>query len=364
MGIMLLILLIVVGMLFSNLSRIAIGNNKVANILTFALVFIFSALVTYTPDWGGYQSWIDEDLGRDVFFNFFVKTILPEGWGYQFVHISFISFYTIMLLYLISRFTDQTYLIMVLYLGIVYIFYTTQIRFFLGYYAMSLAFYFLFVESRRKLAIVTLVFAVLNHITLLFFLPFMYFFFVKVETLIKRLFLLLIAMVVFYLISTFILTEDTGNLMFLTYITSDTFESTLLGGLFTFLPVIIGFLLVNFYAREKIAEFPSLLEDKKFQYLYRFVVISIMFVGVALERQVIGQRFVIPSIIFQLLMLFYLSNYNERRQNAMLALVGGVYYIGFFFYNYVLSMMITSSNISNIVADMLQSNLLVKYFLQ
>ncbi len=362
MGIILFALLIVIGMLLSNLSRIAIGNNKVANFMTFTLVFIVSALVTYTPDWGGYQSWINEDIGRDVFFNFFVKNLLPKGWDYQFVHISFVTIYTVLLIYLISRFTDQTYLVMVLYLGIVYIFYTTQIRFFLGYYSMSLAFYFYFVESKKRIAIMALVFAVLNHITLLFFLPFMYFFFVKVETLIKRLFLLLIAMVVLYLLSTLFLTEDTSNLVFLAYITSDTFESTLLGGLFTFLPVIIGFLLVNLYAREKIAEYPALLEDKKFQYLYRFMVISIMFVGVALERQVIGQRFVTPSIIFQLLMLFYLSKYNERRQNAVLALVGGMYYAGFFFYNYVLSMMITSSNISNVVGEMLRSNLVIKYF--
>lgn len=362
MGILLFILLIIFGMLFGNLSQHALGNSKVSNLLTFILVFIVSALVTYTPDWGGYQTWIDEDLGRDVFFNFFVKTVLPDGWGYQFVHIFFISTYTIILIYLISRFTTQTYLVMVLYIGIVYLFYTTQIRFFLGYYTMSLAFYLLFVESRKRYAILALVFAVLNHITLLFFLPFMYFFFIKVETLIKRFFLLVILMVLFYVLSTVFLTENTGNLVFLTYITSDTFESTILGGLFSFLPIIVGFVLVNLYAREKIAEFPALLEDKKFQYLYRFVVISIMFVGVALERQVIGQRFVIPSAIFQMLMLFYLANYNERRQNAQLAVVGGIFYIFFFFYNYVLSMMITSSNISTVVGDMLRSNMVIKYF--
>ncbi len=364
MGVALLILLLIIGLLIGNLARIAFGHNHIANVLAFIVVFIVSALVTYTPDWAGYESWITEDIGRDVFFNFFVHQILPEGWGYQFVHIFFISCYTIILLYLISQFTNQSYMVFLMYLGIVYLYYTTQIRFFMGYYAISLAFYFWFVEQKLKPALFFLVFAVLNHASLLFFLPFIYFFRINVETLIKRVFLLLFVVVGIYFVSSFFFTEESEQVVFLTYLASDDHESTLLGGLFTFLPSLIGFLFIHLYSRDKISEYPQLLNDKKFQYLYRFIVISIIFVGIALERQVIGQRFIIPASIFQILLLFYLAHYNERRQNVVMFGAAAAFYMGYLFYHYVLSLMITSSNMSMMVVEMLRTNMLVRFFLE
>lgn len=364
MGIVLLLLLFVAGLLISNLSAIAFGNNRIGYFLSFVVAFILSALVTYTPDWVGYESWIEEDIGRDIFFRFFVNNLLPQGWGYQFVHIFFVSSYTILLIYIISRFTDQTYLVLLLYLGIVYLFYSTQIRFFMGYFSISLAFYLWFVEGKRRASIFFLLFAVLNHGSLLFFLPFVYFFMIDVETLIRRIFMLLMLIVVIYFISTLFLTEDSENVLFLTYLASEEHESTLLGGLFSFLPSLISFFLIHLYVREKISEFPFLLDDKKFQYLYRFMIISVTFIGISLERQVIGQRFIIPSAIFQILLLFYIGGFNERRQNMTLVSVAGAYYAMYLFYHYGLSMMITSSNVTNMVIEMLRSNYVIQFFLK
>lgn len=363
MGVILLILLVVAGLLIANLSKIAFGHNWIGYILSFAFVFIASGLVTYTPDWVGYESWIEKDIGRDVFFNFFVRNLLPDGRGYQFVHVFFVSTYTFLLILLISKFTDQTYLVVVLYLAIVYLFFSTQIRFFMGYYAMSLAFYYWFVDNKRQMALLFMIYAVLNHASLLFFLPFVYFFLVNVEVLIRRIALFLMLIVVIYLISTLFLTEESQNVVFLTYLASEEHESSLLGGLFSFLPWLISFFLIHLYTHEKISEYPDLLQDKKFQYLYRFMIISVTFIGISLERQVIGQRFIIPSAIFQIMLLLYIARFNERRQNMTLAGVGIGYFMAYMFYYYILSRMITSSNVAEMVGEMLQSNLIVQLFL-
>lgn len=363
MEIILIILLIIAGLFFSNLARVAFQHNWVSYVLSFAFVFILSGLVTYTPDWVGYESWIEKDIGRDVFFNFFVHNLLPVDRGYQFVHVFFIATYTLLMIQLISKFTDQILLVVVLYLAIVYLFYSTQIRFFMGYYAMSLAFYFWFVEDKRRLALFFMVFAVLNHASLLFFLPFVYFFTIDVEVLIRKVALLLLFIVAIYFLSSFFLTDETQDIVFLTYLASEEHESSLLGGLFTFLPWFISFFLIHLYSKEKISEYPYLLQDKKFQYLYRFMIISVTFIGISLERQVIGQRFIIPSAIFQILLLLYIARYNERRQNLTLVLVGMTYFLSYIFYYYVLSMMITSSNISEVISEMLQSNIVLKSFI-
>ncbi|MCE1156219.1 MAG: EpsG family protein [Bacteroidales bacterium] len=360
---LLIILLIIAGLFFSNLARVAFKHNWVAYVLSFSLVFIASGLLTYTPDWVGYEAWIEKDIGRDVFFNFFVHNVLPADRGYQFVHIFFVATYTVLMIMLISKFTDQILLVVVLYLAVVYLFYSTQIRFFMGYYAMSLAFYYWFVENKRRMALFFMVFAVLNHASLLFLLPFIYFFTVDVEVLIRRVALFLSLIVIVYFISSFFLTDETQDIVFLTYLASAEHESSLLGGLFSFLPWFISFFLIHLYAKRKISEYPSLLQDKKFQYLYRFMIISITFIGISLERQVVGQRFIIPSAIFQIMLLLYIARYNERRQNFTLAGIGTAYFLAYMFYYYILSMEITSSNVTEMVSEMLQSNIVIRLLL-
>lgn len=139
-------------------------------------------------------------------------------------------------------------------------------------------------------------------------------------------------------------------------------KSSFLGGLFTFLPTVFSMFALHFYAMNKTVEYPELLDDKNFIFLYKFMVVPLLFFGIATERQVLGHRFILPSILFQLLLIMYLGYYNTARQNAVLRWTVVFIVPFFFFHNYVLSKILVDSELSDMVMKILDSNPIVSYF--
>lgn len=362
MGFIFLALFTLLIILITNISKMVFRNNFVDYVFTLVFLFIIAGLVTYTPDWWGYEFWISEGKGRDLFFNFFITHLLPPGQGYQFVHITFNIVYAIMLVYLVSRFTDHIFLVCVLYLLTIYILYTTQIRFFMGYFSLFIGIYLWQVQKKHFWAIVMILFALANHSSLLLFLALLPLFITDVDKLLFRAVqILLIVSVVFFVFRTIISLIPQEYYLMLYFLETD-HHSSFLGGLFTFLPTILTMLALHFYSMHKAGEYPELLNDINFQYLYRFTVLPIIFFGIATERQVLGHRFILPSILFQLLLIMYISYYNTPRQNATLRWIVIVLVPFFVFYTYFLSAILVESELSKTVMQTIESNPVIKFF--
>ena len=363
MALLFLVLFSLFIILITNIAKMVFRHNFVNIILSTAFIFVISGLVTYTPDWWGYEFWLAEGLGKDVFFNFFANNLLPPGQGYMFMHISFTAIYSIMLVYLVSRFTEHTFVVCVIYMIAIYLFYTTQIRFFMGYFSMFIGLYFWMVQKRYLLAIIMVLFGIANHSSMLIFLLLTPLFFVKIDNLlIKSVQILLIVSVVYFVFRTIIsLIPEDYYLMF--YFIEAHHHSTFLGGLFTFLPTIITMLILHFYSFRKTVEYPELLDDLNFQYLYRFSILPMIFFGISTERQVLGLRFIVPSILFQILLIMYISYFNSPKQNTSLRWVVIILLPVFIFYVYYLSKILIESEMLDLVVKTIESNPVIGFFI-
>lgn len=362
MGLIFLALFSLLIIMITNISKMVFGHNFLNVILTTLFIFLISGLVTYTPDWWGYEFWLAEGVGKDLFFNFFANNLIPPGQGYQFMHIAFTAMYAIMLVYLVSRFTDQIFLVCVLYMIAIYLFYTTQIRFFMGYFSFFIGIYLWQVQQKRFWAVVMVLFALANHSSMLIYLILLPLFIVNIEKLLYRtLQILLVVSVVYFVFQTVVSLIPQEYYLVLYFIEAD-HHSSFLGGLFTFLPTIISILVLHSYSMRKTVEYPELLQDINFQYLYRFTVLPIIYFGVSTERQVLGHRFILPSVLFQLLLIMYLSYYNTPKQNASLRWIVILLIPFFVFYTYFLSEILVDSELPELVMKTIESNPVIRLF--
>lgn len=356
MALLFLVLFSLLIILITNIARMFFRNNFVSVILTLLFLILATSLVKYTPDWWGYEYWIAEGTGKDLFFNFFANKLLPSGQGYQFMHISFTIMYAIMLVYLVSRFTEHTFIVCLLYLISIYLFYTTQIRFFMGYFAFFIGLYFWQVQKRYLWSVIMILFALANHSSMFIFLLLLPLFVLNIERLLFRVVQILIIVSVLYFVFRTIISLIPEEYYLVLYFLEADHHSTFLGGVFTFLPTIITLLILHFYAMRKVDEYPELLDDLYFQFLYRFTVIPLLFFGIATERQVLGHRFILPSMLFQLLLIMYLGYYNTPKQNSGLRWMV-IFIVPFFvFYTYFLSEMLVDSELTNTVMKVIDSN--------
>ena len=175
---------------------------------------------------------------------------------------------------------------------------------------------------------------------------------------------LLLAMVIITGSYTFLLTLLPQDMRMIGYLTSSDHNSSILGGLFSFLPALIAFYLIHRYCRIKINQFPFLRNDILFSFLYRFSVIPVAFIGIAINTQIVGQRFILPAILFQILLIFYVSRFNSKKQNFSLIRFSSIYFTFLLIYIYVLPAIIIGSENSQRVITMLNSNTILNYFLQ
>ena len=362
MGAFILIILII-SVLLASMTIINIDyDRKISFILGFIVVYIFSGFVTYTPDWAGYEETTTNIVQSDYFFNYIRDLVVSLGYEYREIHLIFTGIYTFLLIIFISRFYNNPFLIALIYVSIIFLYYATQIRFFLGYFSICLAFYYFYVQYNKTRFIIFLLFGFINHYSLLIFL--IYFFFFKIE--IKKLakLVILIALTTFVIISLFHNVFDLLSSILFRF--SDYFNyekfSSFKGALYTFLPALLFFYLTEVYAKKKLLRFPQIKNDKMFIFLYRFSIIPYILIGFAFYIQIIGHRFIIPAVLFQLLLLFYLSKFNSKIQNTNLYITIFAFSIIYLFYIYFLPNIINLPGRTEIVIEMLNSNSILPRF--
>ena len=287
--------------------------------------------ITYTPDKENYTWWIrfpDFSKDKELTFQIIAAYIRAKNYDYQFFHVTFLSIYCFLYLFFISKFSKNVLIVTLLYIPCIFIFYGTQLRYFLGYYAILLALYFYVIAKNRLIAILFCVFAISSHYSLVLFIPVYFLLKIKTNFFIRILQYTLIVLVGYIILTTVIIKLLSG-VRFSGYLTSEDLVSSYSGGIFTFAPLIPMYFLFGYYYKKRIKLNPSLINDSKFVFLYKMSLIPLVYIGIALTAQVIGHRIIMTGILFPILLFFY--KYSEIR-NTQFKLRSGIIFLVFYLF--------------------------------
>lgn len=361
---MLLIFLILIFIfVLSTFLKVSKTGRILVGIITYILIILICGKVAYTPDWSGYEFSLENNSRMEFFFKIISDFALKKGFTYEDVHLFYVSIYTIFLLWLISIFNKNLFVISFLYLFFVFLFYTTQIRFFMGYYAGILALYYFLQDRKLILSLALFLFAILNHSSLIILLLYIPLFSINIHKLTKIVTIAAVAGVFFFFALDLFLPITTlinNDVRFSAYLSVES-RSSVLGGFASLLPFIIYIPFLSRYyfkVRTKL----SFVEDiKKIDFLYKLTIIPIAFTGLSIYIQIIGHRFIVPSLVISLILYFQLRSFDKNNRisrNYFFALLcfGVLYY-------YFLLPSITSTGNNEIIIRMLNSNQIIQNLL-
>jgi hypothetical protein len=323
--------------------------------IAFIFLYVFIVPVTYTPDLEGYNLFLGNENEVEPFFNFISRSVST----YDQLHKIFtISYIIIMLLY-IAKFTNYIFSIAVIYILIVYLFFVTQLRYFMGVFALFLGIYFYYVKKKKIISVSFVIFAMLNHFGLILYLPLLYFFKIPINKVFRK----SLAGSLIILISFFCLnllgSSVFSGIRYGEYF-SKNLTSSITGGLFVFFPYFIMFLLVNFLHYTLVSKNPEVLNNKKYNFLYRISIFSIIYILIALTIQVIGHRMIIIGILNPILYCFYCKKYIKKLYKMNLVFISS--YVFLIFWSYVLPYNLGIVATIKEINLVLESNLLLKEF--
>lgn len=346
-------------MLILSISVQKFGFGKLLSAMfAFAWTFVICAFITYSADWEIYK-WLHEmgvTRGLEPMFGFISSAF--EHKNFPLMHMLYVGVYSTLMVILISFFNRNPFLIVLIYLPLTYLFYTTQIRYFMGYYAAMLSLYFFSARKNYLVAVIFMVFALLNHYAFfltLAFIPLVKF--VKKEKMLRMMLYasLLIALGVYIFVTIFPQNISTESKMSVYFQTSSL--SGFLGGLFFFTPylLLLGYVLYVFY--KKIKHNPLLKDDREMIFLYHASVFPLLFIVTSFFAQVYGHRFIVPGSLFWVLLFFRMKTtaVEKLRFFALLIFV--------YFYIYVIPEYVMSETTLPIVKETFYSNTIFqKYF--
>ena len=281
------------------------------NYYAFLIILLFCGFVTFTPDWDGYVYSMEAGNGRDFLFTHFADYFNKNNLDYSSLHLLYIFIYTWLCVFFVKKISSRNDpIIVIAYISVIYLFYTTQIRYFLAYFLACWAYYLLLVCKRRYSSLLVFSFAVLSHYGILGFLPVL-FLITSYKNNIKK-FSLLITIIggLFFLIAVnpilFSLINEDFYLN--TYFESEDGRSSFLGSLFVFWPYILSSLLLYLVVRSIKKENKSSndLHSIKFDFCWKISVGTMLYIPTAFIFQIVGYRFIVPSLIFHILAWSYL----------------------------------------------------------
>lgn len=344
-----------------------LGKSEKGRFINFIIAYIvivaLCGLVRYTPDWAGYELWLEIGSEREVFFKIIGAIIVENDFGYRHLHLMFIGVYTLLMLMFIRKFETIPFLTVILFLSINFLFYTTQIRFFLAYFSCALAFYYSVVERRPALSILFAILGLLNHYSVLLFLPFFYFFRRQTFDLDRRIILTSIILCAFFFVGNQVIEFLIGG-TFGGYLNPDK-VSSFFGGVYFFFPTIVSYFLIYNLTANLIKHRPDILEDKKFVFLYKLAFVPYIYIGVSLFIQIIGHRFIYPALLFQIMLVFHLLKYFPKDKRSDIHLKLAFFFMFFVAYLYYLPTIIFGESATlDEVKKILTSNAILNYILE
>lgn len=339
--------------------------GKIVNFfLTLTLISFVFLFITYTPDKAFYQLWIDYpeySFDKEPVFLLVTNYLRKHNLSYDYLHITFICIYTLMYLALFQRFKTNILITSLLYFSLIFIFYGTQLRFFLGYFAVLLALYF----SYNKInfwSILLFIFGILSHYSVALLIPTYFILRIK-QDFHKQILKLSFTVFLGYIVMSQIITILLSGSRFYPYV-SGSLVSSYIGGLFTFLPYLPIYFFIFKYYKMRIIENRSLLDDANFIFLYKMSLIPALFVGIALNTQVIGHRFIMPSLIFPITFFFYrFQNINKSNKLKFLIIFLFLYIYIFVHMNFSTAIFLNNTSVIDDISKMINSNKYLRYLL-
>lgn len=264
------------------------------------MLYVFVVSVEYTPDAAYYEYWLTENQKMEPFFYYtsFYFT------NYKELHIFYTSIYSVLFLFFVTRFSRNPLLVMILYIPILFLFYVTQLRYFMGVYAVYLAFYYWFVQNKQRIGLFFAAFAIINHYGLILFLPFIYFFLIPSQKVFKQSIIVMILLFIMYFALDVLSSSLLSGVRFLAYFGSD-LKSSFVGGVYVFFPYFILALWIRYSHNKIIKIYPNVFNDIKYKYLYIMGIVPQIYFLIACYIQVIGHRVIIASLIITIFYFFY-----------------------------------------------------------
>lgn len=283
--------------------------NKIRNIIAFAILFITVGMITNTPDWSNYEYFFNDDAkSKELMFYYSTYLIKMYGGDFRVLHIVFTSITSILFINFISKFTNKTILVILLYIPSVLVFYSTQIRFYLALAIILNSIYFFNIKKKYFIAFVLFVTAFFFHYSSVLFLPFYFLLNINITNFRTKKFIIysILASIVFFTVINFALPSEFNTDYFVA-----TFESSFLGSLYNFTPYIISFLFfLNVYKYNQVISLCR--EDNKMAFLYKMSFIPYLYLPIAFRYQIIGHRFIYIVLLFQILSIIYINKNLKR----------------------------------------------------
>ncbi|KFF00352.1 hypothetical protein IX39_06760 [Chryseobacterium formosense] len=328
-------------------------------IIAFFLLVILIGFVTYTPDYESYKFWLESgnipdqiEIGykflNNLAFNNNIKMI-----DFQLLYAVATS---LLLLLFVSKFSNKNIvLIMIIYLFYIFLFYTTQLRFFLGFFIFIVGAYYLYVENKKIGILLVLISALFHSGIILLMLVFLFLFFPSQLKKIKYYFIFSVLFTFLVLFNPLItvLTSRFG------VYSSQEGRSSILGGLIVFLPFLLYFYLIYKLHLINIKNNPLLKLDKKYNFLLVFILTNFLFFPISLYIQIVGHRIIIPGIIMQILFFYYSLSHQKTNKNkkVFLHFIFIVVFLSNLIYSlYLLPAILGSSEINDVIHQILLSN--------
>lgn len=284
------------------------GGVYASGISIYILIIIFSGLVGYTPDWDGYLYWYENDSGRDIFFTAASRFFLQMNLDYSYLHLAFVSLHGFFLAYLGGKMLGKYSGIMLfMYISVVYLFYTTQIRFVLAYFSACLGFFLLSHGRKILQSAILFIFAIINHISIIAIAPIFLLLSFENKSPRKFIFRTVVGGAFFYAFIAFVFPFYGGESYLINYFSSGAAISTAFGGIATFSPYLLSSILI-------FKLFPKVPPIRRVSISYgvakwssRMAIGSMIYFPVSIYYQIVGHRFIALALIFHLTAWIYIA---------------------------------------------------------
>ncbi|GAA4146821.1 hypothetical protein GCM10022216_32190 [Sphingobacterium kyonggiense] len=310
-------------------------------------LFLFMSIywdIKYFDDMYNYQFMFNniDSYSTDFMFTYLVTVANNIGWEFQDLynfHIFIIGlFFTLFAI----KFSNNIIFIVILICAYRYIDYGNQIRYYMGYFLVLNALYEYMVKDRKGIAVFLATLGILSHSSLIVIciIPFIRNFLLNLT--LKRLIIINIILLISF--SFLILIISSAFPQFIKYFIDDKGKSSIIGGVFELLPLIliIWLLFTNHYRILK--SLPNILENSVYKFLYTLCIFSFLFISTGLVFRILAIRFVFSfSIVWISYLLFTLNLYKGSERSTQRIKILSVFLILILWFYYASLFILGSS---------------------
>ena len=322
--------------------------NKIRYLISFVILFITVGMISYTHDWDSYEYMFNNDI-KFIEFTFYYASYLIKMYGGDFrvLHIIFTSITSILFINFISKFTNKTLTVILLFIPSIFVFYSTQIRFYLALSLFLNSIYFYKVKKNYLVVIVLYMLALLSHYSSLLFLPFYFLLNINIRyfTIKKIIYYAILLFIFFFIIINMELPRELNTDYFI-----GSFESSFIGSLYNFTPYIFSFFFfLHVYKNNQVINL--FLQDSKLSFLYKMSLLPYIYLPIAFLFQIIGRRFIFIVLLYQILSIIYI---NKNIKSTVLIRLKNIFWFFILFHLiYIYFAPYLFMNISNRIDDLI-----------